>query len=82
MEPATKVLSNQSKKSYLEREIIVSLDDDGLIIGPTLETIDTHQEEKKPVWRLLPSKDSSDPRQFSKVKKNTILFIVATGAVM
>lgn len=83
MEPATRVLSNKSTKSYLERELIVSLDDNGPIIGPNLETIDTHKEELvKPGWKFLPSKDLSDPRMYSKSKKNRILFMVATGAVM
>lgn len=86
MEPTTKVLSNQSTKGYLERELIVSLDGNGPMIGPTLEMMDTHQEEdeqeKKLTWKLWPSKDLSDPKNFSKIKKNTILFLVAIGGAM
>lgn len=64
---------------------MVSLDANGPMIGPNLETMDTHREEEeviKPAWTFLPSKDISDPKMYSKSKKNTILFIVATGAVM
>lgn len=45
MEPATRVLSHESTKSYLERELIVSLNNNGPMIGPTLETMDTHDDQ-------------------------------------
>lgn len=44
MDPATRINTNHSTKSYLERELIVSLDNDGPMIGPTLEMMDTHHE--------------------------------------
>ncbi|KAK4514636.1 ATPase [Mucor velutinosus] len=42
MEPATRILSHESTKSYLERELIVSLNNNGPMIGPTLEMMDSH----------------------------------------
>lgn len=95
MEPVSRVISRESTRSYLERELIVSLDD-GKTFGPTLETMDTRQEsisssvtidqieekidteviEKKHLWWKR-NKDSTDPRQYSSLKKNSILFVVA-----
>lgn len=90
MEPAKRVLSNHSTKSYLERELIVSLDNDGPMIGPTLETIETtdentvtvHQEPPKKEKRWWKSNDATDPRQYSRLKKNIILFIIAIAGSM
>lgn len=45
MEPATRVLSHESTRSYLERELIVSLNNNGPMIGPNLETMDTHDDD-------------------------------------
>jgi hypothetical protein len=42
MEPATRILSHESTKSYLERELIVSLNNNGPMIGPSLEVMDSH----------------------------------------
>lgn len=90
MEPAKRVLSNHSTKSYLERELIVSLDNDGPMIGPTLETLETtdentvtvHQEPPKKEKRWWKSNDTTDPRQYSRLKKNIILFIIAIAGSM
>lgn len=110
MEPTTRILSHQSTKSYLEREMIVSLDDNGPMIGPTLEMMDTHREEdddyhndnnfEQPsstkeetevhhkrgflCWKGRSKKpaDYSDPKKFPKIKKNTILLLVAIGGAM
>lgn len=45
MEPATRILSHESTKSYFERELIVSLDNNGPMIGPSLEVMDSHHPE-------------------------------------
>lgn len=122
MEPATRILSHESTKSYLERELIVSLNNNGPMIGPTLEMMDSHhpndetyQDHNKPKQEQIerrPSsssstsssstttdtvvagkskkgfrfwcmaKDNSDPKQFSKYKKNMILSVVAIGGAM
>lgn len=110
MEPATRILSHQSTKSYLEREMIVSLDDNGPMIGPNLEMMDTHREEdddyhnennyeqspstKNDIevdgkrrflcWKGRSKKpaDYSDPKKFPKIKKNTILLLVAIGGAI
>ncbi|KAI9257650.1 major facilitator superfamily domain-containing protein [Sporodiniella umbellata] len=75
MDPVSKVLSNRSTRSYLEREIIVSLDNDGPMIGPTLEAIETTDERNI-------SKDKVDPYQFSRLKKFSILLVVAVAGAM
>lgn len=104
MEPATRILSHQSTKSYLERELIVSLDDNGPMIGPSLEVMHTHPEEehymstdssdekftstkqlensKQHWWNKSTQKDCSDPKKFPRIKKNTILVLVAVGGAM
>ncbi|KAI9484053.1 MAG: major facilitator superfamily domain-containing protein [Benjaminiella poitrasii] len=107
MEPVSRVLSDESTKSYLERELIISLDEGGPMIGPSLETMDSNytspnQQSKTIVrkgstsatstvnsekehtgtsrrawrWKCGPSSDT-DPSEFSNIKKNMILFIVA-----
>lgn len=97
MEPAARILSRQSTKSYLERELIVSLDDNGPMIGPSLEMMHTHLEEdeenekesnmpskEKHWWDPRPNKThcTCGPKSYSIIKKNTILFLVAVGGAM
>ncbi|CEP08708.1 hypothetical protein [Parasitella parasitica] len=65
MEPATRILSHESTKSYLERELIVSLNDNGPMIGPTLEMMDSHHpndekyEDQEQIERCQSSKSTS-----------------------
>lgn len=77
MEPASKVITNHSTKSYIEREFLVSLDNNGPVIGPTLEIIETIDNQNEDT-----SKDYLHPRHFSTLKKNAILFIVSIAGAM
>lgn len=94
MESATRIATNQSRKSYLERELIVSLDS-GPMISPSLEMMDTHHEpdntsvEHKSLcnWKFWSKRSTTsnidiDPKNFPRIKKNTILFLVAIGGAM
>ncbi|KAI8369847.1 major facilitator superfamily domain-containing protein [Choanephora cucurbitarum] len=97
MEPARRVLSNTSTKSYLERELIVSLDKEGPMIGPNLETMEStrHSEEtyreatnmttekRSSWWKRRHEKDkTADPKLYSPIKKNSILFVVAIAGMI
>lgn len=72
MEPATRILSHESTKSYLERELIVSLNNNGPMIGPTLEMMDSHhpndekrQDEEKSKQEQIERCSSSSSRSSS-----------------
>ena len=71
MDPATRILSHQSTRSYLERELIVTLDDNGPMIGPTLEMVDTHQDEQlHPVHEeSMTSNDTITKKWWQRKKK-------------
>ncbi|KAI9269650.1 major facilitator superfamily domain-containing protein [Helicostylum pulchrum] len=95
MEPTSRIATNQSRKSYLERELIVSLDS-GPMISQSLEMMDTHHEpdntsvEHKSFcnWKLWSKRSTYtnnsdvDPKNFPIIKKNTILFLVAIGGAI
>ncbi|KAG2230535.1 hypothetical protein INT48_001187 [Thamnidium elegans] len=95
MESATRIATNQSRKSYLEREIIVSLDN-GSMISPSLEMMDTHHKHdddntsikhnsfsKWKLWRKQSTNNNDiDPKNFPRIKKNTILLLVAIGGAI
>ncbi|KAG1055827.1 hypothetical protein G6F43_002235 [Rhizopus delemar] len=82
METATKVTSHHSEKSYLERELIVSLDQEGPMIGPNLETMDRAEDKgsRNKWWNK--SSGQQDPLEFSAFKKNVILLIVAVAGAI
>lgn len=67
MEPATRILSHESTKSYLERELIVSLNNNGPMIGPTLEMMDSHQpnDEKRQ------DEEKSKPEQIERCSSSS-----------
>ncbi|KAI8078060.1 major facilitator superfamily domain-containing protein [Gilbertella persicaria] len=85
MEPARRVLSNTSTRSYLEKELILSLDNEGPMIGPNLETMDTHHQEDRDTivektqnfWWKMSQDKTLDPKQLPPIKKNIILLVVA-----
>jgi hypothetical protein len=103
MNPVTRQETNHSTKSYLERELIVSIGNDGPMIGPNLEVLDTHHEHdtvnsetstiseqaetspkgQRKWWQFYKkSIEDDDPRQYTRLKKNMILFIVSSGGLV
>ncbi|KAI8369663.1 hypothetical protein BD560DRAFT_124906 [Blakeslea trispora] len=95
MEPARQVLSNTPTKSHIEKGSVVSLDKERPMIGPKLETMrstqldELHNEDERmstkrklSCWRKRYKDEATDPKQYSTVKKNTILFVVAIGGMI
>jgi hypothetical protein len=93
MEPATRIPSHKSTKSYLQRDLIVSLNNN----DPSLDVMGSQHEERlssasssatevgtigeERRWWCKP-RDNSDPKLYPRYKKNLILMLVSIAGAM
>lgn len=82
MEPATRILSHESTKSYLERELIVSLNNNGPMIGPSLEMMDSHHPNDETYKDQDKPKQEQIERRTSSSSSSTSSSSTATDTVV
>ncbi|KAI8990893.1 major facilitator superfamily domain-containing protein [Mycotypha africana] len=68
MEPVKRILSQRSTKSYLEN-VIVSLNDNGPLVGPSLEVMDSQTEPSDNQHHLSRHHDSSSALSHTIIEK-------------
>jgi hypothetical protein len=93
MDPITRQQTNQSTKSYIERELVISVGQNGPMVGASLDVMHTHHSHStiesscsdidstnKKSWFSFCSPDPQvDPRKYPQWKKNSIVFIIAVA---